>query len=141
MESGPLGERLLSRKVDLVAFEKFVEEFFHRTIDMQAEFGERVNEIVKDRSTLSDFEKASLLGIFEKVAAKIGVPFDSETALRFMGVRDIRMYTPPVNVMPAPVFEAPSLTESMESIGLVNGVDFWLDEPPHYCGEISVPRT
>lgn len=140
MESGPLGERLLARKVDLVAFEKCVEEFFQRMVDLQSEFGERVNSFVKDKGKLSDFEKASLLGLFEKVSEKLGIPFDSETAMRFMGVRDIRMYTPPVNVMPAPVFEAPSLTESMESIGLVNGVDFCLDEPPHYCGEISAPR-
>lgn len=138
MESGPLGERLLARKVDLVAFEKLVEEFMQRIIDVQSDFGERVNEVVKNKETLSEFEKASLLGIFEKVAAKLGIPFDSETAMRFMGVRDIRMYTPPPQVTAVPV---PTLLESLESIGLVNGIDFISIDPPHYCGEISVPRT
>lgn len=98
MESGPLGERLLSRKVNLVAFEKLIEAHFRMIVDIQNRFIDKLNQIVKDKSVLTKFEKYSLIDIMCKTAERIGVPFDRDSALAYIGVRDVSMASTPVQL-------------------------------------------
>lgn len=118
MESGPLGERLLSRKVDLVAFEKLIEAHFRMLVDIQNRFTDKVNQIVKDKSALTTFEKYSLIDIMSKTAERIGIPFDRNSALAYIGVRDISMAGAPVQLRSREEIEnAPSLLQEFQQLG------------------------